>query len=43
MKKYIVKENEQGIRIDKLVSMLDKDLSRVTIQRMIENREYFGK
>ena len=38
MKEYIVKENEQRIRIDKLISMVDNNLSRVAIQRMIENR-----
>lgn len=36
MKKYQVKEEQKNIRIDKLVSNLEKDISRTTIQRMIE-------
>ena len=43
MKEYIIKENEVGIRIDKVISILDKDLSRVAIQRMIEKRKYISK
>lgn len=36
MKKYEIKEEEKGNRIDKLVSSIQDDISRVTIQRMIE-------
>ena len=36
MKKYQIKEEQEKIRIDKLVSQLEKDLSRTTVQRMIE-------
>ena len=41
-KEYQVKENEEGIRVDKLISIIDENLSRVAIQRMIENRKYFS-
>ena len=43
MKEYIITENEVGIRLDKAISMLDTDLSRVAIQRMIEKRKYISK
>ncbi len=43
MNEYIIKENDVGIRIDKLIATINKDLSRVAIQRMIENRKYFSK
>lgn len=36
MKKYEIKEEQKGNRIDKLVSSIQEDISRVTIQRMIE-------
>lgn len=36
MKKYEIKEEQKGNRIDKLVSSIQDDISRVTIQRMIE-------
>lgn len=36
MKKYQVKEEQKNIRIDKLISQLEKDISRTTIQRMID-------
>jgi len=34
---YTVAENDKGIRIDKYISTKEKQLSRMTIQRMIEN------
>jgi 23S rRNA pseudouridine1911/1915/1917 synthase len=37
MKEYIVKQENVDLRIDKLLTMLDSDISRVTIQRMIDN------
>ena len=37
MKEYIIiNEEEKNIRIDKIISNLEKDLSRTAIQRMIE-------
>ncbi len=36
MKQYIIKKEQKNIRIDKLISELEKDLSRSSIQRMIE-------
>ncbi len=36
-KEFIVKDDEEEIRIDKLISKICNSLSRVTIQRMIEN------
>ena len=36
MKEYIIKDNLANIRLDKAVIELDKDLSRVTVQRLIE-------
>ena len=36
MKEYQVKEEQKNIRIDKLISNLEKDISRTTIQRMID-------
>lgn len=35
MRKYEIKEEQKGNRIDKLVSSVQEDISRVTIQRMI--------
>ena len=37
MKKYNI-ENETG-RLDKIINILEKDLSRMAIQRMIENKQ----
>ena len=36
MKEYKVKEEQKNIRIDKLISDLEKNISRTTIQRMID-------
>ena len=36
MKEYIINENLAGSRIDKVVTELDKEISRVTAQRLIE-------
>ena len=36
MKKYIIKEENQNIRIDKIIGDFEKDISRTTIQRMID-------
>lgn len=36
MEKYIISNENQNIRIDKAVSILDKNISRTTIQRMVE-------
>ena len=36
MNKYIIKEEQQNIRLDKIISELEQDISRTTIQRMIE-------
>jgi len=33
---YIIDENLKGIRLDKCAVTLDKDISRVTVQRLIE-------
>lgn len=36
MRKYEINQEQKGNRIDKLVSSIQEDISRVTIQRMIE-------
>ncbi len=36
MKVYNVKKEEESIRIDKIIGNIEEDLSRTTIQRMIE-------
>ena len=36
MKEYIVDENLAGTRLDKCIPILDKDISRMTVQRLIE-------
>lgn len=36
MKEYNVKKEEESIRIDKIIGNIEEDLSRTTIQRMIE-------
>lgn len=36
MKEYIVKKEDENIRLDKIVNTIEKDISRTTIQRMIE-------
>ena len=36
MKEYNVKKDETNIRIDKIMGNIEKDISRTTIQRMIE-------
>lgn len=36
MNEYKIKKEEQGIRLDKIISELEKEISRTTIQRMIE-------
>ena len=38
VRKYIIKEELTGIRLDKAISMLDSGLSRMAIQRGIENK-----
>ncbi len=37
MKQYIIKKEQENIRIDKLISELENNISRSSIQRMIEN------
>ena len=37
MKTYKIDEKDRNIRLDKIVSNLEKDISRTSIQRMIEN------
>ena len=39
LKKFVVAENDEGIRIDSYLSKIDKDLSRVTIQRLIKEEK----
>ena len=36
MNEYKIKKEDEGIRLDKIISQLEKDISRTTIQRMIE-------
>lgn len=36
MKEYQIKEEQKNIRIDKLISLIEKDISRTAIQRMVE-------
>lgn len=33
---YIINESLVGIRLDKAITMLDKDLSRQTVQRLLD-------
>ena len=37
MKEYLVVEQNSGVRLDKVLAILDNALSRVAIQRMIES------
>lgn len=37
MKQYIIKKEQENVRIDKLISELENNISRSSIQRMIEN------
>ena len=37
MKTYKIKEEDKNIRLDKIISNIEKDISRTSIQRMIEN------
>ena len=37
MKQYIINEELKNIRIDKAISSLEKDISRTSIQRMIND------
>ena len=39
MKTYIVKDDEQKVRIDGYISKKDSDLSRVAVQRLIEEEK----
>ena len=39
IKKYTVKKEQANIRLDKVVSLLDKELSRMEVQRLIEEGE----
>lgn len=36
MKNYVVKKDEENIRIDKIIGNIEKDISRTAIQRMLE-------
>ena len=36
MNEYKIKEEQQNIRLDKIISELEQDISRTTIQRMID-------
>ena len=36
MNEFIIKQEQQNIRLDKIISELEKDISRTTIQRMID-------
>lgn len=35
--KYVIEENLQGVRLDKAITILDKEMSRVGVQRLIDN------
>ena len=39
MKKIIVENEEEGMRIDKFLAKIEEDLSRVAIQRLIEENK----
>ncbi len=39
MKKYIIDEENQGIRLDKVISILDSDISRSMIQKMLDEEK----
>ena len=45
MKKIIVENEEEGMRIDKFLAKIEEDLSRVAIQRLIEENkiQVYGK
>ena len=34
--KFIIKENLCGIRLDKCIAILDKDISRMAVQRLLD-------
>lgn len=36
MKQYNIKKEEENIRIDKIIGNIEEDISRTTIQRMID-------
>ncbi len=36
MQEYIIKKEDANIRIDKIIGVLQKDISRTSIQKMIE-------
>ncbi len=36
MKEYIINEEQKNIRIDKVITMLEENISRTSIQRMVE-------
>ena len=36
MKEYIIKQEDENIRLDKILNNLEKEISRTSIQRMIE-------
>lgn len=36
MKEYKISKNEENIRIDKIIGNIEEDISRTTIQRMID-------
>ena len=39
VKKIIVENEEEGMRIDKFLAKIEEDLSRVAIQRLIEENK----
>ena len=39
MKEFVVEKENEGIRLDKVLSILDSELSRTMIQKQIENKE----
>ena len=39
MKEFVIEKENEGIRLDKVLSILDSELSRTMIQKQIENKE----
>lgn len=39
MKKYIVEKELEGIRIDKAISEMSKDISRAMVQKMLDDEK----
>ena len=39
--KYIINEEVEGMRLDKATTILDKDISRMMVQKLLDNGNIF--